>query len=239
MSHLFLVRHGQASFLEKNYDKLSAKGEAQSRMLGEYWARMNVRFDEAYSGPRVRQQETARLAGERYQSSGLEWPELQVLPDFDEFQAELVIERTLPGLRESDSHIRDLYQDFQNSQNRAEQFERFQRIFEVIIGRWAIDELPVEEIEPWDDFVARIGRGLNRITQNAARGRRIVVFSSGGPVGIAMQRALNLTTADTLKTAWRMCNSGYSSFVFSGDRFTLSSYNSVPHIADRDFLTYR
>lgn len=239
MSQFILVRHGQASFLEKNYDKLSPKGEAQSRMLGQYWARMNVRFDEAYSGPRIRQQETARLAAEAYRSSGLEWPELQVLPEFDEFQAEIVIEKTLPGLRESDPHILALYKDFLSSQNRAEQFKRFQRIFEVIIGRWAVGELIAEEIEPWNDFASRIGHGLDAITRNMRSGRRIVVFSSGGPVGIAMQRALNLTTPDTLKTAWRMCNSGYSSFVFSGDRFTLSSYNSVPHIPDRDFLTYR
>lgn len=239
MSQLFLVRHGQASFLEKIYDKLSPKGEAQARMLGEYWARMKVRFDEVYSGPRVRQQETARIAGEAYRTSGLEWPEWQPLTEFDEFQAELVIEKTLPGLRESDIHIRDLYKDFQSSQNRAEQFKRFQRIFEVIVGRWATGDLAVEEIEPWNDFVQRIGRGLDAITTNGRSGRRVVVFSSGGPVGIAMQRALNLTTPNTLKTAWMMCNSGYSSFVFSGDRFTLSSYNSVPHIKDRDFLTYR
>jgi broad specificity phosphatase PhoE len=239
MSHLFLVRHGQASFLEKNYDKLSSKGEAQARMLGEYWARINVRFDEVYSGPRARQQETARIAGEEYQRSGSAWPKLQVLTDFDEFQAELVIEKALPSLRESDVHIRELYQDFQNSQNRAEQFKRFQRIFEVIVGRWADGELEVNDIEPWDDFVLRIRHGLDAITSNRARGRNVLVFSSGGPVGIAMQHALNLTTPDALKTAWRMCNSGYSSFVFSGDRFTLTSYNAVPHIMDRDFLTYR
>jgi broad specificity phosphatase PhoE len=66
MSSLFLVRHGQASFLERNYDKLSAKGEEQSRMLGEYWAKLKIGFDRAYSGPKVRQRETARLVGEAY-----------------------------------------------------------------------------------------------------------------------------------------------------------------------------
>jgi broad specificity phosphatase PhoE len=39
MGILFLVRHAQASFLEQNYDKLSALGEAQACHLGEYWAR--------------------------------------------------------------------------------------------------------------------------------------------------------------------------------------------------------
>jgi broad specificity phosphatase PhoE len=239
MSQLFLVRHGQASFLESNYDKLSPKGEAQARMLGDYWGQLKLAFDEVYSGPRVRQQETARIVGEAYNSSGLSWPELRVLPEFDEFDAELVIEKTLPALRESDEYIRALYGEFQSAQDRAEQFKRFQRIFEVIVGRWAVGDLAVDAIEPWPEFVVRVQEGLNAITQNGTPGRRIVVFSSGGPVAVAMQRALHLTTVDALKTAWMMCNSGYSSFVFSGDRFTLSSYNSYPHITDRDFLTYR
>ena len=48
MSNLFLVRHGQASFLEENYDKLSSKGEVQSRMLGEYWVKHGVTFDQSF-----------------------------------------------------------------------------------------------------------------------------------------------------------------------------------------------
>ena len=71
MSSLFLVRHGQASFLERNYDKLSAKGEEQSRILGRYWAGLKIGFDRVYSGPRVRQRETARIVGETYQAAGL------------------------------------------------------------------------------------------------------------------------------------------------------------------------
>src|SRR5215467_9215028 len=103
MSRLFLVRHGQASFLERNYDKLSTRGEQQSRILGEYWAGLNVRFDRVFSGPRVRQRETARIVGEACKSAGVHWPEPIVLETFDEFQAELVIERSLPALLESDT----------------------------------------------------------------------------------------------------------------------------------------
>jgi len=42
MGILFLVRHAQASFLEQNYDKLSALGETQARHLGEYWTRRKI-----------------------------------------------------------------------------------------------------------------------------------------------------------------------------------------------------
>ena len=88
MGQLWLVRHGQASFLEENYDQLSSRGEAQARLLGEYWASHNVVFDHVYSGPRVRQRETARIAGEAFESAGVPWPAPQVLSEFDEFQAE-------------------------------------------------------------------------------------------------------------------------------------------------------
>jgi broad specificity phosphatase PhoE len=239
MSRLFLVRHGQASFLERDYDKLSPKGEAQSRMLGEYWAGLNLHFDRVYSGPRVRQRETARIVGEVYRHAGLNWPEPLVLNTFDEFQAEMVLERSLPELIETDSDIRGMHQAFKDSQTRPEQFKTFQRIFEVVIGRWAEGSIPLDGIEPWPEFCSRVQSGLSQLQSNGSRGQQIAIFSSGGPVGVAMQRALGLSTEATLKTAWMVRNCAYSEFVFSAGRFTLSSYNATPHFVDPEFITYR
>jgi broad specificity phosphatase PhoE len=239
MSHLVLVRHGQASFLEKNYDQLSPKGEQQSRLLGEYWAGRKVVFDRIYCGPKVRQRETARIAGEAYRQAGLPWPEPQLLQEFDEFQAEAVIERALPGLLETDDRIRCLYADFQAATTRPLQFKTFQQLFEVVIGRWASGELAVPDIEPWPDFVARIRRALTSFSGNGARGQRIAIFTSGGPTAVAVQHALDLSTPATLKTAWMVRNCAYSEFLFSGERFTLSSYNAIPHLTDPEFITQR
>jgi broad specificity phosphatase PhoE len=239
MSSLFLVRHGQASFLERNYDKLSAKGEEQSRILGKYWAGLKICFDRVYCGPRVRQRETARIGGEAYRAAGLPWPEPTVLEAFDEFQAEAVMECCLPKLVETDSGIRGMHQAFQNAQTRPEQFKTFQQIFEVVIGRWADGKLPLEGIEPWVDFSERVQRGLAKFSENGSRGQRIAIFSSGGPVGVAMQRALDLSTEATLKAAWMVRNCSYSEFLFSAGRFTLSSYNATPHFTDPEFLTHR
>src|ERR1051326_8063641 len=159
MSRLFLIRHGHASFLERNYDKLSAKGEQQSRILGEYWAGLKLGFDRVYSGPRVRQRQTARIVGEAYKAAGLPWPEPVVLKTFDEFQAETVMERCLPELIETDGEIRRMHQAFKDSQTRPEQFKTFQRMFEVVIGRWAEGRLPLDDIEPWSAFCTRVQRG--------------------------------------------------------------------------------
>ena len=82
MSSLALVRHGQASFFAENYDQLSPLGEQQARLLGEYWLRRGVRFDEVYTGPRVRQIETAALAGEAFARAGYLGPSRRSFPNW-------------------------------------------------------------------------------------------------------------------------------------------------------------
>lgn len=237
MSNLFLVRHGQASFLEENYDKLSRKGEVQSRMLGEYWAKHGVTFDHVFCGPRARQRDTARLVGEAYVEAGLRWPEATVIEGFDEFNAEAVIEHALPQLLQTDPHVKGLHEAFEKEESQAERFKAFQRVFEVIVGRWAGGKLDLPGIEPWSVFADRVQETLTHLTSTTSG--NIAVFTSGGPNGVAMQRALNLGIDATLRTAWMTVNSAYTQFIFSGARFTLASYNSHPHITDREFFTYR
>lgn len=239
MSNLIIVRHGQASFLEPDYDRLSAKGEAQARLLGEYWAEKRVLFDLVYSGPRRRQKDTAQIVGEAYREAGLPWPDPVVVPEFDEFQAEAVIARALPQLVAADERVRELHLAFQDARGTADRFKTFQRVFEVVVGRWARGELPMPDLEAWPDFCSRVQRGLAQLCDNGNRGRRVAVFSSGGPVGIAMQRALDLDTGATLKTAWMVANGAFTEFFFSPGRFTLHSYNAYPHLTDPNFLTYR
>lgn len=239
MSRLFLVRHGQASFLEPDYDKLSAKGQAQSRLLGEYWVSQALQFDFIYTGPRKRQRDTERIVGEVYKKAGLPWPKACVIEAFDEFRAEAVMEHAVSGLIQTDGHVRKLHQDFQNAAGAEQRFRTFQRVFEVVIGRWARCELEVPGIEPWADFCSRVNEGLERLVENGNSGRRVVIFSSGGPAGVAMQKALNLSIDATLQSGMMMRNSAYNEFLFSPDRFTLSTYNANPHLTDPEYITYR
>jgi broad specificity phosphatase PhoE len=239
MSRLFLVRHGQASFLEQNYDKLSTLGERQARLLGEYWAKRGRVFDRVISGPRIRQQETARLAGQACRDAGGSWPEISIMKEFDEYSGEAVMDASLPALAEQDASVRELRQAFLNAANSREKHRTFQRLFEVVIGRWAAGEIHVENVEAWPEFSARVQRGLAQIAASSGRGEQVAVFSSGGPVGVTMQRALNLASADTLRVAWMAVNGSYSEFIFSGDRFTLSSFNAVSHLDGPGLITYR
>jgi broad specificity phosphatase PhoE len=239
MGRMFLIRHAQASFLEADYDKLSTIGKIQARRLGEFWASRQIVFDRVYSGPRVRQRDTARIVSDAYQEAGLEFPVPVVMDEFDEFEGEVVLRQSLAHLPEESSEIREFYQRFETSNTTDEQRKSYQRLFEAVIGKWVDGAILVPDVESWPDFCARVGRGLSQVVSSKNRGERVAIFSSGGPIGVAMQRALNLSPQDTLRVAWMSQNCSYSEFLFSGDRLTLSTFNAFPHLDDAALLTYR
>jgi broad specificity phosphatase PhoE len=239
VSRVFLARHGQASFLQPDYDKLSATGEAQARQLGEYWAHRRVSFHRAGVGPRVRQAETARLVAEAYQKAGVHFPEPTMMPEFDEYQGDAVLAESLPKLLENDREIQALHSDFQNTSNTRELHRNFQKLFAKIIGDWVVGDLIVPGVETWAEFCARVNSGISRFISQSNPGEQSVIFTSGGPIAVAMQRALDLSPQNTLQVTWMSRNCSYSEFVFSGDRFTLSSFNAFPHLDDPTMLTYR
>ena len=72
-----------------------------------------------------------------------------------------------------------------------------------------------------------------------APGRRIVSFTSGGFIGSAAQWALAAPDRTALELNWRIRNGSLTEFVFTRERFTLDSFNAVPHLADSALWTYR
>lgn len=239
MGRVFLVRHAQASFLEADYDKLSATGEAQARVLGEYWARRKVVLDRVCTGPRVRHRDTEISVRESYSKNGLKLPVPVVFDEFDEFQGDVVLERSLPRLTETNSHIRDLENAVRNANSPPQRRRNFQKLFESVVTMWVNGELIVNGVESWEAFIARVNRGLSQFLSTAGKSETCAIFTSGGPVAVAVQRALRLSPQDTLQVAWMPRNCSYSEFLFAGDRFTLSTFNSFQHLDDPALLTYR
>ena len=239
MGRLFLVRHAQASFLSQNYDQLSARGETQARLLGSYWAQRNVVFDRVCVGPALRHRQTAQLVCEAYRKAGRDFPSPSVMDEFDEFQGDAVLSKSLPDLLANNDRIREFHSALQNSRDEASKRSNFQRLFQAVISKWVDGEIALPGVESWPDFCARVNRGLTAFLGKAKKGELGVIFTSGGPVSVAVQRALHLSAQDTLKIAWMPRNCSFSEFLFSGDRFALSCFNSFPHLDDESLLTHR
>ncbi|MFZ0739779.1 MAG: histidine phosphatase family protein [Candidatus Acidiferrales bacterium] len=239
MSRLFLVRHGQASFLEADYDKLSPLGETQSRLLGEYWARRSMLFDRIATGPRARQKDTARFVDEAYRRAGAQLPETIVMPEFDEYDGETVLRLALPELLETSREVRESYDFFTSSSNPPDRSKHFQKFFEIVVSMWVRGEIHVPGVESWAEFSARVNRGISQFISRCGHGVNAAIFCSGGPIAVAVERALHLASRDTLQVMWMSRNASYTEFLFSGDRFTLSAFNAFPHLDDPSLLTYR
>jgi broad specificity phosphatase PhoE len=238
MGRLLLIRHAQASFLDQNYDKLSAIGEAQALRLGQYWVRQKMVFDRVCSGPCVRQKDTARIVAEVYRDAGLPFPEPLMMQEFDEYQADAVLEQGLPWLLENNNEVRELHRAFQDSNSPARRLANFEKMFEMLITKWVEGEVVLPAVESWPEFCARVDRGLSQCRSANGRGQQLAIFCSAGLIGVAMRRAFHLSSQDTLR-AWMVRNCSYSEFLFSHDRFTLSTFNAFPHLEDVSLLTYR
>ncbi len=238
MGRLLLIRHAQASFLDQNYDKLSAIGEAQARRLGQYWVRQKMVFDHVCSGPRVRQEDTAKIVADVYRDAGFPFPERVVIQEFDEYHGDAVLQHGLPQLLESDGEARRLHQAFQSSSG-SDRLANFEKMFQMLITKWVEGELVLPSVESWTEFCARVDRGLSQCMSTNGRGQQMAIFCSGGLLGVAMRRAFHLSSQDTLRASWVVRNCSYSEFLFSKDRFTLSTFNAFPHLDDVSLLTYR
>lgn len=239
MGILHLIRHAQASFLQPEYDKLSPLGESQSRLLGEHWTQRKIIFDRVAVGPCARHQDTVNFVSAAYRHAGLNFPQPQTLPEFDEYHAEEVLRGTLPALLEKDQNIRDLHAAFQSAASKIEQRTTFQKLFAAVILDWVRGVISVEGVETWPEFCARVNSGLTKFISSEKRGEKVAIFTSGGPIAVATQRALQLSPENTLQMTWMSRNSSWSEFLYSTERFTLSSFNIHEHIADPALLTYR
>jgi broad specificity phosphatase PhoE len=239
MSSLTLVRHGQASLFAEDYDRLSPLGERQAVALGEYWARTRTVFDRVFSGPAKRHLQTAELAGEACRKAGLAWPEPVLLPDLDEFPGEALTRRYLPRLVEENPRIAALDLALRSAQDRPEQARALEFLFRAFTTMWVRREFDASEVETWEMFAARVRRSLDQVRNHGAKGASVAVFTSAGPTALAVQMAHGIEPLRTLELAWLVRNSACSEFLFSGDRFSLLSFNAVPHLADPALVTYR
>ena len=239
MALLTLVRHGQASFLQENYDKLSERGELQSRILGEYWLRTGAVFDQVYYGPACRHLRTGDIVAEVYCQSGTAFPKPVTLPELDEYSGIEVVRTFLPGLMETHEDIRALEAEFRQAGQQEVAFRLFDKLFARITRMWVNKELDSPDVEPWKDFCARIDRGIAIIREAAGKNAHIAVFTSGGVIAATVRKALDLSPEKTLELSWTSRNASYTELLFSPERFSLASFNNHPHLENEDLLTYR
>ena len=226
MSLLHLIRHGQASFGAEDYDVLSPTGIQQARALGAHFAA--ARLDAVYTGPRRRQRDTAEHLRDAARAAGATLPETQLIDEFDEYPAFEIFKYVMPILLDSDEAIRALAAASSDG-----------RVFEEVIRRWLCGALDCGPHEAFDAFAVRVRRGLARVMAAEGRGRTVAVVTSGGPISVAVQLALDLAPEVLLRLQAVTYNASISDFKFSADRLSLVTFNNINHLTGRAPPTVR
>jgi broad specificity phosphatase PhoE len=239
MSLLTLVRHGQASYMSMDYDKLSPLGEQQAEKLGSYWARHGIVFQRAFCGPAQRHRRTMEIAAGRVRDAGLSFPEAEISTSLDEFDAYTVMKKVVPLMVAEDEQIRNLHESFEANRHSPEAGRILQKLFEEVARRWAAGGYDTPEVESWQQFRGRIARTIDEIRTAAEPSSSLVAFTSGGPIAASVGHCLELPDKKAIEFVWLSRNCSYSQFLFSGDRFSLHAFNAIPHLDELSFLTYR
>jgi broad specificity phosphatase PhoE len=236
MGILYFIRHGQASFGHKNYDRLSPVGIQQARILGEYLAGIRFVFHEAYCGNMERQQHTAREVMAGFTSAGLAFPAPVMQSAFDEYDAFTVWKnQTEKMIQEKALLLDDILQTRTDKR-------KFQQLFERVMMRWISGNHDAPGSIRWKDFVDRVLDGITALTTGHGSNQHIAVFTSGGPISIAMQLALSLSDSKAMEISWQVMNASVSRFYFNSRGVFLAGFNDIAHLAmkqDASLLTYR
>ena len=212
MSHITLIRHGQANTEardESSYDRLSPLGHQQSAWLGAYLRESANHHPRIFCGTLRRHVETARGMG--FQTEFVQDPRLNELEYFTlaellEEQQGLVIPTEREGFVE---HLPRVFAAWQNGE---------------------IDAPP----ESFDDFETRVGSALSDIADGPGPA---LVVTSGGLIAMAMRQVLGLDTQAMARVALAIMNTSVHRLYPIGNRLSPVLFNAVPHLEapDRHF----
>ncbi len=228
MSRILFVRHGQASFMKSDYDKLSPIGHSQASQLGAFFRDKGIELHQVYTGELVRQQETAQGCLAEMTS------DVSILADqgYNEHEG--------PGI------VKGFYPEkfHMNKELDPKHFEKYRREFYGTYFKLAIpwvkgelDPEKVESIESWATFRKRFRTAFYNTLEQCPSGSNIAIFTSGGPVGAAVGEVLKLTDEQTIALGWQVKNASFSEFLYSKGKISMVSFNETPHLRTTDLQT--
>ena len=216
MGVLLLVRHGQASFGSRQYDKLSALGQRQAHLLARRLAMSGSPIRTLVSGGLDRQRATALAIAT---ACGVT---VDVDDRWDEYD-----HVGITGDRSSALIFDPL--------DRTDARDHAESTLNEAVRRWIAGD--VAHIESHADFVERCATALRSLAANPGL---TVIATSGGVIAVCCALLLGLPTDVWPAMARVTVNCGITKVV-SGQRGTsLVSFNDHAHLEqDRALITYR
>jgi len=232
MPAILLVRHGQASFGTRDYDRLSEHGRRQSRALGGDLRRRGVAIGRIVTGGLRRQRETADqlLAGHAIAPGPvvLRGPapevavERRVDPRWDEFDHEGLVARLPDRQRRQVAAVA-------SAVTRRDPNQAFQELLEAALLHW-IDGAEDEVQGSYAAFAADARAALEAVAADPPADGPTVVVSSAGTISVIVAGLLGLPAAGWLPLNRVIGNTGLTTVVSGRRGLTLVTFNDQSHL---------
>src|SRR5690606_19082753 len=108
-----------------------------------------------------------------------------------------------------------------------------------VAEHWQGGKVKSDTLEHWDGFQQRVSSAIRDILSGRHGGKHVAIFTSGGPVALAVQLALGIASDKALELVWRVRNCSITEFIYTEGRMTLSTFNMTPHLDEERLITYR
>jgi broad specificity phosphatase PhoE len=220
MGQIFLVRHGQASFGQADYDQLSPLGQVQAQLLGAWWASCGLQVSRVVTGSMQRHRQTAQACLAEL-PAGSRPAQCEVDADFDEYDHDQLFMRAHPQYADPLAAQEALAAT-------GNPRKAFAAAFAQAFARWQSGAHDAEYRESWAAFRARTRAALERAA--AASEAATLVFTSGGPIASITQSVLGLPDDQVCGLNWSLANSAVTKLFARGGRVTLGYLNSIAHL---------
>ena len=220
MADLLIIRHGQASFGAENYDQLSALGQHQADLTGEFLSQSGVQLSAAFSGDLSRQRET----GERILAQLEDAPSLVIDPRFNEVQTDEQVAVMTPLLCEQDPRFAALMADM-NKDSKS-----FQKIIETVFNYWVNPNCQVAGIQSWQEYSAGVVSAFESARASAESGSTSAIFTSGGTIATLVGHVLGLSADRVYEFYEPVFNCSITRLIFNTHKCSLSTFNDVSHL---------
>jgi broad specificity phosphatase PhoE len=218
MATLYVIRHGQASFGQADYDRLSPKGWQQGRALGQWLGRF-FKPGILLQGEMRRHRETLDAMLETCNQA---WPERMTLAGLNEFDHMNVLHCYRPAWRDRLVMMAELAAAEHPGKT-------FQRHFSAAIARWSEGQHDAEYHETWAHFRERVIAAMEQCIE-LAKGEDALIITSGGPIAVIMQHLLGLSDATALDLTERIANTSVTQVLYRGPRRSLEVFNNYSHL---------
>jgi broad specificity phosphatase PhoE len=204
---LCLVRHGQASLHAEDYDQLSPLGAVQCHRLGQWLRAHGHHFEHVLFGTLKRHQQSFAALQEGYGEAMAPEPD----DDLNEYDFRAILKAYLKHDPQAVGAVGGA----------------LLKLLKPAVQAWAEDQLEMPEHARFRAFADRVQRSRSRLQH--LRGQALVI-TSGGPISLFTGQVLGLPKLIALELNLSYENSALSEFRFADERWSMLSFNAVPHL---------